>query len=52
LTAEYSPNVIAERLYSQVNNEGNQFLLLDEIIDWKMTDDAVKDEDVTKWQHP
>jgi len=47
LTAEYSPNVIAERLYSQVNNEGNQFLLLDEIIDWKMTD-VVKDENVSK----
>jgi len=45
-TAEYSANIIAKCLYSQVDDEGNQFLLLDEIIDWKQTEDAVKDEDI------
>jgi hypothetical protein len=30
---EYSANMIAENLYSQVDHEGNQFILLDEIID-------------------
>jgi hypothetical protein len=31
--AEYSANVIAESLYSQVDDEGRQYLLMDEIID-------------------
>jgi hypothetical protein len=35
--AEYSANIIAESIYSQVVNEGRQFLMLDEIIDWKRT---------------
>jgi hypothetical protein len=30
---EYSANIIAECLYSQVDHEGNQYLLLDKIID-------------------
>jgi hypothetical protein len=50
-TAEYSANIIAECLYSQVDDEGNQFLLLDEIIDWKRTDEAVKDEDLYQVSH-
>ncbi len=45
-TAEYSANVIAECLYLQVDDEGNQFLLMDEIIGWLQTDEAVKDEDI------
>jgi hypothetical protein len=45
-TAKYSANVIAECLYSQVNDEGNQFLLMNEIIDWLQTDEVVKDEDI------
>jgi hypothetical protein len=45
-TAEYSANVIAECLYSQVDNEGNQYLLLDSIVDWKRTQDAVDDDDI------
>ena len=35
--AEYSANVIAENMYTQCDAEGNQYLLLDEIIDWKRT---------------
>lgn len=45
-TAEYSANIIAKCLYSQVDNEGNQFLLLDSILDWKKTSDAVDDSDI------
>jgi hypothetical protein len=45
-TAEYSANVIAECMYSQVDNEGNQYLLLDSIIDWKKTDEAVDDSNI------
>ena len=32
--AEYTTNVIAENLYSQVDSEGRQFLLLTEIFDY------------------
>jgi hypothetical protein len=32
---EYSANIIAENMYTQCNTEGNQYLLLDEIIDWQ-----------------
>jgi hypothetical protein len=34
---EFSTNVIAECLYSQVDQEGNQYLLIDEIIDHNQT---------------
>ena len=44
--AEYSTNVIAESLYSQVVDEGRLYLLMDEIIDWKRTDDAIDDSDI------
>ncbi len=33
--AEYSVNVIAENMYTQCDTEGNQYLHLDEIIDWQ-----------------
>jgi hypothetical protein len=45
-TSEYSANVIVECLYSQVYSEGNRYLLLDSIMDWKKTSDAVDDSDV------
>jgi phage baseplate assembly protein gpV len=48
---EYSANVIAECLYSQVDSEGNQFLLLDEFVDWKRTPEAVTDEDILQVSH-
>jgi hypothetical protein len=34
---EFSTNVIAECLYSQIDQEGNQYLLIDEIIDHNQT---------------
>ena len=36
--AEYSANVIAESMYSQCDTEGNQYLLLDELVDWRKDD--------------
>jgi hypothetical protein len=34
--AEYSVNIIAENMYThQCDAEGNQYLLLNKIIDWK-----------------
>jgi hypothetical protein len=41
---EYTANIIAECLYSQVDEEGKQYVLLDDIIDYKVTDDAIKEE--------
>jgi hypothetical protein len=34
-TEEYSANIIAENLFSQIDQEGNQYLLIQEIIDHK-----------------
>ena len=34
-TAEHSANIIAEKMYAQCDAEGNQYLLLKEIVDWK-----------------
>jgi hypothetical protein len=38
---EYTVNVIAESLYSQVDDEGNQYLLMKEIIDHKKNAQAL-----------
>jgi len=43
--AEYSANAIAENMYTQCDTEGNQYLLLDEIVDWQRDDSAIKSED-------
>ena len=37
-------NLIAENLYSQIDNEGRQFLVLKDIVDHKFTDEAVSTE--------
>jgi hypothetical protein len=50
-TAEYSANIIAECFYSQVDDEGHQYLLIDEIIDWMQTNEAVKDEEIFQVSH-
>lgn len=53
---EYTANLIAESLYSQVDDEGNQFILLDEILDHASDEKAVKPEDAhvqgTKGSNP
>lgn len=41
----YMANTIAENLYSQVDDEGNQFRLLEEIVDHRTTDEALAGED-------
>ena len=38
---EYSANVIAENMWSQCDAEGNQYLLLDAIVDFRKDDHAV-----------
>jgi hypothetical protein len=40
-TAEYTANVIAENLYSQVDSEGKQYLLLSKIIDHQTDANAI-----------
>ncbi len=53
--AEYSANVIAENsaaMYTQCDTEGNQYLLLDEIVDWqKDQSTAIKEEDKYVYSH-
>ena len=42
---EYSANVIAENMWSQCDDEGNQFLLLDAIVDYRKDGHAVGNAD-------
>lgn len=42
---EYSTNVIAQNIYSQLDNEGHRYLLLNEIIDYKTDEGAVPPEE-------
>ena len=44
-TAEFSANAIAEHMFTQCNPEGNQYLLLDSIIDHKIESSAIKEKD-------
>jgi ribosomal protein L31E len=44
--AEYSANIIAENMYAQCDTEGNQYLLLKEIVDWKRDDTATPKADM------
>jgi hypothetical protein len=50
-SAEYSANTIAEYLYSQVDSEGKQYQLLDEIVDWRKTDEAVEKHEILQASH-
>jgi hypothetical protein len=38
---EFSTNIIAQNLYSQIDNEGHHFILLDKILDYGKDDDAI-----------
>jgi len=50
--AEYSANIIAENMYSQCDSEGNQYLLLDEIVDWHRDDSvAITGDDMYVMSH-
>ncbi len=50
-SVKYLANTIAKCLYSQVDSEGNQYIPLDEIIDWKRTSNAVEDSDLLQISH-
>ncbi len=50
-TAEYSTNIIAESLYSQVDSKGYHHQLLKDIIDWKKLDDAIDEHNVYQISH-
>jgi hypothetical protein len=41
---EFTANTIAECIYSQMDDEGRQYVLLDEIVDYKTTDQALTEE--------
>lgn len=41
---EFTANTIAECLYSQVDDEGKQYILLDDIIDFWVTKEAIPEE--------
>ena len=40
--AEYAANVLAENMYAQCDEDGNQYLLLDAVIDHRCNEDAIK----------
>ena len=42
---KYSANIIAENLYSQVNEDGHRNVMIDEIIDYTSDKTAVRKED-------
>jgi predicted GNAT superfamily acetyltransferase len=42
---EYAANVIAENLYSQVDNEGHHQVMIEDIVDHKKDSSAVFKED-------
>ena len=44
-TTEFSANAISEHMFTQCDPEGNQYLLLDSIIDHEVDDTAVTDRD-------
>ena len=45
-TTEYSANIIAKNMYAQCDTEGNQYLLLKEIVDWKKDNSATSPADM------
>jgi hypothetical protein len=44
-TASMTANAIAENLFSQIDEEGHRLQLIDEIIDYRKTDEAIKETD-------
>jgi len=48
---EYSANIIAECLYSQVDPEGRHYAIFDEIIDWHRTKGAFDDHEIYQVSH-
>ena len=44
MTERYSANIVAENIYSQCDSEGNQYLVLKEIVDHKSDESAFRAE--------
>jgi len=44
-TEELMANIIAENLFAQVDDEGHRFVLLDDIIDHRSTEDYISGDD-------
>jgi hypothetical protein len=44
--AEYAVNIIAENMYAQCDAEGNQYLLMDSLVDYKSDGHAIKVADM------
>ena len=44
---EFTANIIAENMYAQCDAEGNQYVLLDEIVDYRKDGHALKAQDQT-----
>jgi uncharacterized protein (UPF0335 family) len=42
---EYSANIIAQNIYSQLDSEGYQYTMMEEITDFKKDDNAVPSEE-------
>ena len=42
---QYGANIIAENMYSQVDDEGHRYMLLDEIVDHRKKDTAIERDD-------
>ena len=42
---QYAANIIAENIYSQVDDDGHRYILLDEIVDYKKDDTAIAKDD-------
>ena len=46
---KYQANIIVENMYAQVDDEGNKFLLFDEITDHRSDGSAIQIVDGTIW---
>lgn len=51
VVGEYAANLIAESLYAQVDEEGNEFLLMQEIVDHERLGDAIARDDMWTTGH-
>jgi hypothetical protein len=47
--AEYAANIIAENMLSMCDEEGNQYLLMNQIVDHKKEENAVPKKDTFIW---
>jgi hypothetical protein len=48
---QYSANVIAENIYSQVDDEGHRYQLLDDIVDHRKTEEATLPPGINKYKN-